>query len=249
MRRSTSAVAVLSPGPPAATSSDINSLTSMLLLRTVRDLTTRDHEQVTPTPSTPLPAHIEVKSPHAPTPSTLTRFLRYAEDHLGVEYATSYESPLRGIGAGPDILGEMADQDLLQVGLSAGDIIRLKRGSIAWWSGPLARSKPAKRQRSDTTDSEVPEHKKFQYEWRYHDGGRARINGGCMKLDECPPGVSLYIYCPLTILTFGIWLGESPELDYDLYYFCNNRQAWVIFPPGYTFESEGDRENAEDPFI
>jgi hypothetical protein len=44
-------------------------------------------------------------------------------------------------------------------------------------------------------------------------------------------------------------LAERTILDYDLYYFCENRKSWVIFPPGFTFESEGDHANAEDPFI
>jgi len=50
--------------------------------------------------------------------------------HLGVEFATSFEAPLCSIGFGPDILGEMADEDLVRVGLNAGDIIRLRKGSI-----------------------------------------------------------------------------------------------------------------------
>ncbi|KAG2740174.1 hypothetical protein P692DRAFT_201728460, partial [Suillus brevipes Sb2] len=168
-------------------------------------------------------------SPVAPTPSTLTRFLKYAEDHLGVAFASTYEASLRGIGAGPDILVDMADQDLARVGLSAGDIIRLKKGSVTWWNGPLAKSS-AKCQRSDTTESGIPKYKKFQYEKRYHDGGQACISGSCMKPDECPPA-------------------ERTILDYDLYYFCENRKSWVIFPPGFTFKSEGDHANAEDPFI
>ncbi|KAG1906555.1 uncharacterized protein F5891DRAFT_1181965 [Suillus fuscotomentosus] len=190
----------------------------------------------TTTPLTPHPARAPTSlpvpgiiSPPALTPSMLTRFLKHAEDHLGVVFATTYKSSLCGIGAGPDILAEMADQDLVRVGLSAGDIIRLKKGSITWWNGPLAKN-TAKRQRSDTSESNVPELKKFQYERRYHDGGRAYISGSCMKRDERAPD-------------------KQPELDYGLYYFCENRQSWVIFPPGYTSESEGEREDAEDPFI
>ncbi|KAG1850455.1 hypothetical protein F4604DRAFT_1959350 [Suillus subluteus] len=185
------------------------------------------------TPLTPLPVRtatsLPITSPVAPTPSTLTHFLKYAKDHLGVAFAPTYEPSLRGIGAGPDILADMADQDLARAGLSAGDIIRLKKGSVIWWNGPLAKSS-TKRQRSDTTESNIPKYKKFQYERRYHDGGRARISGSCMKPDERPPM-------------------ECPDLDYDLYYFCKNRQSWVIFPPGFTFKSEGDHADAEDPFI
>ncbi|KIK35732.1 hypothetical protein CY34DRAFT_16840 [Suillus luteus UH-Slu-Lm8-n1] len=226
MRHFATAPAATPAATPVSTT-DISSLTSMLLLRTVRDLT-REATPLTPVPVRTMTS-LPVTSPVAPTPSTLTRFLKYAEDHLGVAFASTYEASLHGIGAGPDILVDMADQDLAQVGLSAGDIIRLKKGSVTWWNGPLTKSS-AKRQRSDTTESEIPEYKKFQYEKRYHDGGRARISGSCMKPDERPPA-------------------EQTMLDYDLYYFCENRKSWVIFPPGFTFESEGDHADAEDPFI
>lgn len=102
----------------------------MLLLRTVRDLT-REATRLTPVPvRTVTSLSLPVTSPVAPTPSTLTRFLKHAKDHLGVAFASTYEASLRGIGAGPDIIVDMADQDLAQVGLSAGDIIRLKKGSV-----------------------------------------------------------------------------------------------------------------------
>ncbi|KAG1837964.1 hypothetical protein DFJ58DRAFT_846247 [Suillus subalutaceus] len=79
---------------------DISSLTSMLLLRTVQDLT-REATPLTPVPVRTVTS-LPVTSPVAPTPSTLTHFLN-------------------GIGAGPDILVDMADQDLARVGLSAGE--------------------------------------------------------------------------------------------------------------------------------
>ncbi|KAG1736185.1 hypothetical protein EDB19DRAFT_1830002 [Suillus lakei] len=205
MRRSMAAAAT--PTATSVSTTDISSLTSMLLLRTVQDLTREA------TPLTPLPVRtatsLPITSPVAPTPSTLTHFLKYAEDHLGVAFASTYEPSLCGIGA--------------------GDIIRLKKGSVIWWNGPLVKSS-TKCQWSDTTESNIPKYKKFQYERRYHDGGRAWFSGSCMKPDEHP-------------------LMERPDLDYDLYYFCENRQSWVIFPPGFTFESEGDHADAEDPFI
>jgi hypothetical protein len=231
MRRTTSTVTTpLAAAPICA--SEINSLTSMLLLRTVQDL--NNHDRV---PSTPLPLSRTVdspakltRSPLVPTPSKLSRFLQYAEDNLGVNYATSYESSLRSIGAGPDILSEINNQELSRIGLTPGDIIRLKKGSVIWWNGPLAKSDPndsAKCKRSDTTDSAIPECRKYQYKRRYHDGGRARINGGRMRLDD--------------------GTGEGPEVDYDLYYFCDNQKAWLPFPQGYTYDTEGDRED-DDPF-
>ncbi|KAG2112368.1 uncharacterized protein F5147DRAFT_651002 [Suillus discolor] len=119
MRRST--VVTSTPASTSINTTDINSLTSMLLLQTVQDLTCETTTPLTPHPaqattSLPVPGII---SPPALTPSMLTRFLKHAEDHLGVAFATTYESSLCGIGAGPDILAEMADQDLVRVGLSA----------------------------------------------------------------------------------------------------------------------------------
>jgi hypothetical protein len=191
MRRTTSAASM---APPAVNANDISSLTSMLLLRTVQDLT-RNQDNAT-IPSTPVPtirasASVLTQSPAILTLSKLTRFLEYAEQELGVSQAMMYESSLRSIGAGPDILVEIADQELARIGLTPGDIIRLKKGSVTWWNGPLAKNElmdSTKRKRSDTTNSEIPEDRRYQYEKRYHDGGRARINGGRMRVEERPPG-------------------------------------------------------------
>lgn len=180
------------PVPSTVSASDISSLTSMLLLQTVRDLAhNQDHAAI---PSTPLPTvntSVLARSPVILTPSKLTRFLKYAEQELGVSHATVYESSLHRIGAGPNILMEIADHELTRIGLTLGDIIHLKKGSVTWWSGPLAKSEPmdsTKCKCSDTTGSEIPEDRKYQYEKRYHDGGRARINRGRMRLEERPPG-------------------------------------------------------------
>jgi hypothetical protein len=183
-----------SMAPPAVNANDISSLTSMLLLRTVQDLTcNQDNATI---PSTPVPtirafASVLTQSPAILTPSKLTRFLEYAEQELGVSQAMMYESSLHSIGAGLDILVEIADQELARIGLTPGDIIRLKKGSVTWWNGPLAKNElmdSTKRKRSDTTNSEIPEDRRYQYEKRYHDGGRARINGGRMRVEERPPG-------------------------------------------------------------
>ncbi|KIK36703.1 hypothetical protein CY34DRAFT_26258 [Suillus luteus UH-Slu-Lm8-n1] len=208
MRRTASATSM---APPTVNANDINHATI---------------------PSTPIVrASVLTQSPAILTPSKLTRFLEYAEQELGVSQAMMYESSLRSIGAGPDILVEIADQELARIGLTPGDIIRLKKGSVTWWNGPLAKNElmdSTKRKHSDTTNSEIPEDRRYQYEKRYHDGGRARINGSRMRIEERPPG-------------------ECPDLDYDLYHFCGNRREWVPFPPGYTFDAEGSRED-EDPF-
>ncbi|KIK78109.1 hypothetical protein PAXRUDRAFT_164866, partial [Paxillus rubicundulus Ve08.2h10] len=42
---------------------------------------------------------------------------------------------------GPDILLDISDQTLQDIGMSMGDIIRLKKGSATWWNGPDAKQK------------------------------------------------------------------------------------------------------------
>ncbi|KAG1832777.1 hypothetical protein EV424DRAFT_1342281 [Suillus variegatus] len=56
------------------------------------------------------------------------------------------------------------------------------------WVGPYHLAEMSRWVGHDTTGSEIPEDRKYQYEKRYHDGGRARINGGRMRLEERPPG-------------------------------------------------------------
>ncbi|KAG1777621.1 hypothetical protein EV702DRAFT_1196834 [Suillus placidus] len=202
----------MAPAPSAISTSDISSLTLMLLLQTVRDLAhNQDHAAI---PSTSLPtvnASMPIHSPVILTPSKLTHFLKYAEQELGVGHAMVYESSLHSIGAGPDILVEIADQELAPIGLTPGDIIHLKKGSVTWWNGPLAKNEPIDRGTSMRKDTMMED-----------------VHASRMRVEERPPG-------------------ECPDLDYDLYHFCDNRQEWVPFPPGYTFDAEGSCED-QDPF-
>ncbi|KIK11636.1 hypothetical protein PISMIDRAFT_68209, partial [Pisolithus microcarpus 441] len=75
-------------------------------------------------------------SPPIPSPTQLARYLEYAETNLGVRYASSYKAALELHGIGPDILPDVDDKLLADLGISAGDVIRLKKGSTAWWNGP-----------------------------------------------------------------------------------------------------------------
>jgi len=132
------------PGPSPG-NSDLATLTSVLLMDMVQE---RLSSRPTPIPSTPAPkepansTNLLNPSPvpvPLPTPSKLTCFLQYAEANLGVESAQTLEPALQRLGVGPDILSEMDDTLLCEAGISPGDIIRLKRGSIVWWNGPEAR--------------------------------------------------------------------------------------------------------------
>ncbi|KIK75745.1 hypothetical protein PAXRUDRAFT_171852 [Paxillus rubicundulus Ve08.2h10] len=59
------------------------------------------------------------------TLTQLSCFLKHVQKHLGVSNATAFEDELQ----------------LQDIGMSTGDIIRLKRGSATWWNGPDAKWK------------------------------------------------------------------------------------------------------------
>ncbi|KAF8836892.1 hypothetical protein BDN67DRAFT_867343, partial [Paxillus ammoniavirescens] len=80
-------------------------------------------------------------SPIMQTPSQLSRFLKHAEKHLGVFNATAFKGTLQLQDIDPDILSDVSDQTLQDIGMSMGDIIRLKKGSATWWNGPDAKWK------------------------------------------------------------------------------------------------------------
>ena len=131
-------------------------------------------------PATPAPAApaVVASSPAKNTPSKLHRFLRFAEEKLGVKDATSREFSLAAQGYGPDILALVDEKELISCGLTAGDAIRLKRGALDWWNGP-----DAKRQKIDFPGftgepanlSQEPEYNKEDYsirfEKRFHNSG------------------------------------------------------------------------------
>ncbi|KAI6046204.1 hypothetical protein EDC04DRAFT_2598390 [Pisolithus marmoratus] len=135
-------VPVLHPACKAPThllspSVNINSLTLVLSLQML-------------TQSGLLIGHQEAttSSPPVPSPSQLACFLQYAETSLGVHYALSYKSALALHGIGLDILQDVDNKFLSDLGISAGNVIHLKKGSTAWWNGPDAKCK-----QSDTVTS------------------------------------------------------------------------------------------------
>lgn len=129
------------------------------------------------TPSKPS----EIAENLIPSPSDLTRFLDYASTNLGVRNAKDFESPLRRKGYGPDILPQVSDSALTALGITEGDVLRLKHGSTAWWNGPNAKRKRAGSDLNSTTevhDDNTHENKRCHYEYRYPDGsGYVRYNG------------------------------------------------------------------------
>jgi hypothetical protein len=125
-----------------------------------------------------------------PSPSDIPRFLKHASTDLGVRNALAFESPLRRKGYGPDILPDVDDAALVALGISEGDVLRLKNGSRKWWNGPDAKRKLAEDDDSffsntlsnrsrDTSDDHVD--KRYHYELLFPEGGGTRYNGPPIK--------------------------------------------------------------------
>jgi hypothetical protein len=118
---------------------------------------------------------------------------------------------------------------LSEVGILIGDIIHLKKGSVAWWNGP-----DAKRKQSGTSSSsgtlnrgslEQPVKKKVAYEKQYHNRGKSRFSG--------PPMVD----------------GDpDPTVDYDLYYMCDTQKQWLPVPMGFIVIEDADEDTGNDFF-
>ena len=136
--------------PPASTptpSVDVNSVTSILLLQMLTNsglLPSASSPTATKAAPNPVPPAVPAvasvhKPPLSPPFLSLTQlkcFLLYAGTELGVHDASQYKDALDHQGIEPDILAEMSDHILSDIGIPDGDIIHLKKGSIAWWNRP-----------------------------------------------------------------------------------------------------------------
>jgi len=188
-----------------------------------------------PVPSTPnnksVDAASALPSPPRNTPSKLLRFLQYAEDTLGICGVTGHEESFRIHGYGPDILHLVDNATLRGIGLSDGDVIRLKQNALQWWN-LASESKKRKRPDADVGGStrpnpgppRTPPSIKVRFEKKFHDGGAARLYGP--RISPGKPRV-----------------GQ----DYDWLYFCEARQRFVPLPDGYVPVLDGV-EDLDDDF-
>lgn len=175
--------------------------------------TTLEHKPANTTLELPVP------SPPHNTPSKLLRFLKYAENCLGVHDATGYEDQFRTHGYGPDILHLVDDVALHRIGLSEGDIICLKQNALRWWN---LESESNKRKRPDEDSSmpsdpaqpdaspHTPPNLRVRFEKKFYDGGHARLYGPRITPGKLPPGN-----------------------DFEWTYFCEARSRFVPLPDGY----------------
>jgi hypothetical protein len=179
-------------------------------------------------PSTPTvhrsPLAPTVISPTPYTPLLLSQFLQYSQDHLGVRNAISYENALLRHGYGPDILHKVPSKDLEDLGISAGDVIRLKEASLPWFTGPLAKRK--RRDDAETRGLSPPKKRVVRYERRWF-----TANGD-------PDGASQFHGATMEE-------GNSPEVEPDgtlteVWYFCEARNDWAQVPHGFVAVEEAE---------
>ena len=162
-----------------------------------------------------------MSSPPIPSPTQLVWYLKYAETSLGVRHALSYKSALELHGIGPDILPNVDDKLLSDLGISAGDSIRLKKGSIAWWNGADAKRKRSNTSASSVETSNQRPSKRLSYEKRFHDGGGCRFSAPPMRKDDNDDGLPV-------------------EHDYDLFYQCETLKQWLPVPHGYSVDEDAE---------
>jgi len=180
---------------------------------------------VTPSSTCTAPSTTSRHSPAHPTPSQLKRFLHHCEDDLGILNVMQYESPLRRKSYGPDILHKVDDKALEDIGISAGNVIRLKDAAIPWYNGPSAKRR---RILSEGGEGEVKK-PLVAYEKRWFDETGRQT------------GASRFWGPPME----G---GDEPTLEdrLQIWYKCEARQDWFIIPRGYAVVEEGG--NLDDPF-
>ena len=184
---------------------------------------------VQPPPSHMVPSTLEHKpdaasdsvllSPPHNTPSKLSCFLKYAENCLGVHDATGYEDSFCAHGYGPDILHLVDDTALHRIGLSEGDIIRLKQNALRWWNLESESNKrkwpeddlsvPSGSTQPDTAPR-TPSNLRVRFKKKFYDGGHARLYGPRITPGKLPSGN-----------------------DFEWSYFCEACGRYVPLPDGY----------------
>jgi hypothetical protein len=139
----------------------------------------------TATLSSGRPASPVDSSPPIPSPLDISRYLTYASEKLGVRSAQDFISPLKRKSDGPDILSEVPDSDLADLGIPPRDIIWLKKGSEGWWK-KKKRDQPRNPETNFFSTEFAHQHEEpkedeednsIGYEYKYPDGGGVRYSG------------------------------------------------------------------------
>ncbi|KAJ7733083.1 hypothetical protein B0H14DRAFT_3614993 [Mycena olivaceomarginata] len=201
---------------PQDATSDIRHLAS--ILTTVFGAQANPRQQQPQTP----PKHtqdVRASTPVFPTPSKLPRFLDHVANTLGITSAPDFESPMCRNGFGPDILHLVNDQELTEMGMRKGDVIRLKAGSTP---DPLA----------------TPPSKKVAFERRFTEGGGERFWGPRIVAGQGKENI--WYRCPVRKQFVPVPMGyratgedEIPEAD-------DGEQEMDLFKPPTSQEGEGE---------
>jgi hypothetical protein len=201
-----------------------------LILSDLRSLISNQTPPVTPIrePSTPtilrLSSGPTATSLTPSTPSLLSQFLQYSQDHLGVHNAISYENALLWHGYGPDILHKVPSKDLENLDISTGDVIWLKEASLPWFTGPLAKRKCG--DSIETQGQSPPKKRVVRYEQQWF-----TANGD-------PDGASQFYGS-----TMEEGVGPGVELDgtmVEVWYFCKARNDWAQVPHGFVVAEDAE---------
>lgn len=210
------------PAPPVPAMSELGHLSNLV----TAIFGAANTPLVTPSRTPTVPAAVARETEVAlliPSPSDIPRFLKHASTNLGIRNALEFESPLRRKGFGPDILSDIDDSALVALGISEGDVLRLKNGSRRWWNGPDAKRKLAEdddNRSRDTSDDHVD--KRCHYEFLFPEGGGTRYSGPPMKE------------------------GDRGLHDDSTTYWDEGRQKMVPIPEGYTappYDAPDDDDN------
>jgi hypothetical protein len=188
----------------------------------IRSLIQGPHTAVPATPSsshTPQNSSASKQSPTRPSPSQLACFLRHCEDDLGISDASIYESPLRQKSYGPDILHKVDNKALEDIGISLGNIIRLKDAVIPWYNGPSV-----KNWRIVSESGAEGKKPLVTYEKRWFDTEGNQTGGNRFWGPPMEGGNGDQVLDP------GL----------QIWYKCEARQDWFPVPQGYVAVAEGE---------
>lgn len=176
------------------------------------------------TPSRRLSASVEDLEPLTYQPSDIANFLHYAEEKLGVQDAMTYEHALHNAAFGPDILSKVPLAHLMEIGIKAGDAVRLREQADAWWNSQARSARKRAMQDEEDFNHQPAKRACISYRTSYHGGGEKRWHGEPVvktKKDYVPnPDIklveyyneALHAFCPVPE---GYRAKEDTEFDSD----------------------------------
>jgi len=145
-----------------------------------------------------------------------------------MENVSSYKSPLRRKSYGPDILHKVGDKALEDIGITPGNIIRLKDAAIPWYNGPSAKKRRIMSENEvekGRASKPLVSYKKRWFDTEGNPAGASRFWGPTME---------------------GGNLALEPGLE--IWYRCEARQDWFIVPHGYVAVEERQEEDKNSFF-